>query len=262
MITATRLETGRIPSLITLHTDLAASKADWEWVIVVDGARDPAVPAPVRADPRVRILRTRQAVGAAGARNLGLGVARGEYVTSADDDDRLPAGSLEHRLDAVRSHGAAWAGGMLADLRDGVLAAWDCPMPAGDAAPGDVWRAWGCPCAPFPIGPTTLLVDADLLRLVGGWHGLPQAEDFGMALAVTGSAPGVVLDEVVYIYRRHGAQMTTRPQFDELEPLVRHITFERGRLAAGASATAAVPGTRTARRLPPSLVEPSRCVPA
>lgn len=244
VITATLLEERRIPGLLQVHADLAASAVAWEWVVVVDGSHDREVPAPLRADHRVRLLRTGRPVGAAAARNLGLGIARGRYVTAADDDDRLPPFSLDHRLAAVRRCRVAWAGGMLADLREGILTGWDCPMRAGAVAPGDVWRAWGCPCAPFPLGPTTLLVDAGLLREVGGWHGLPQAEDFGMVLAVTGRAPGIVLDEVVYVYCRHEAQMTTRPGFDDLEPLVRHITFERGRLVAHERAPAAVPRVR------------------
>jgi hypothetical protein len=241
ILTASLLDPGRERYLVELHAQLAASAVDWEWIIVIDGAHARTLPEPLTRDPRVRVLRAGRPIGAAAARNLGLGLARGDYVTSVDDDDRSAPGSLESRLAAVTDYGLAWAGGLLADLRDGVLDAWNCPMPRGLAPPGAVWRAWGCPCLPFPIGPTTLLVDTELLRRVGGWHGLPQAEDFGMTLAVTGRAPGLVLDRVVYVYRRHASQMTTRRDFEDLEPLVRHITFERGRLEAAASAAVRLP---------------------
>lgn len=234
MVTATTVATDRQGFLLQLHADLVGCDADWEWVLVVDGAHHRKLPAQIVADPRVQVLRAGRAIGAAAARNLGLGVAAGRYVTSADDDDRLPCGSLGVRLAAATRYQVPWTCGALADLDGDVVRGWQSPMPTGSAAPGDVWRSWGCPCQPFPIGPTTLLVRTDLLRRVGGWHGLPQAEDFGMALAVTGAAPGYVLDDVVYLYRRHGGQMTTHPRFDELESLVRNITFERGRLCADA----------------------------
>jgi hypothetical protein len=201
-------------------------------VVAVDGDHARPLPAAIEADPRVRVLRVGRPVGAAHARNLALGLARGRYVTSADDDDHLPRGSLEQRLHAIATLSLGWVAGRLADLRDGALSPWDCAVSPGAKAPGDVWRSWSCPCLEFPLGPTTLLVEADLLRSVGGWHGLPQAEDLGMVLAVTGRAAGAMLDDVVYAYRRHPDQLTAQPGFLELEPLVRHITFERGRLLA------------------------------
>lgn len=233
VLTPTTLRPSRVGFLVDLYGDLVASSVDWEWVIAVDGRHDRRVPAAVERDPRVRVLYLRRSVGAAAARNLALGLAHGAYVTSADDDDHLPSGSLQRRLAAAAdAPGLGWVAGLLADLRGGALTAWDCAVPRGHNAPGDVWRAWSCPCLAFPLGPTTLLVEAGVLRRVGGWQGLPQAEDFGMVLAVTAAAAGVVLDEVVYAYRKHPGQMMTEPGFAELEPLVRYITFERGRLLA------------------------------
>jgi glycosyltransferase involved in cell wall biosynthesis len=233
LLTPTRLAASRLGFLAQLHADLCVSAVAWEWVIAVDGEHDRSLPASIATDPRVRTLRLGRRVGAANARNLALGLARGRYITSVDDDDHLPSGSLEQRLHAIAAAGCGWVAGRLADLRDGVLVPWACPVSAGRKAAGDVWRSWSCPCLEFPLGPTTLLIDAGLLRSVGGWHGLPQAEDFGMVLAVTGQAGGVMLDDVVYAYRRHPDQLTAQPDFVELEPLVRHITYERGRLLAG-----------------------------
>lgn len=233
VLTPTRLSPARLGFLAQLHADLSASAVAWEWVIAVDGVCERPVPAAIEADPRVRVLRIGRPVGAAHARNLALGIVRGRYVTSVDDDDHLPRGSLEQRLHEIAVPRLGWVAGRLADLRDGVLSPWECAVSPGAKAPGDVWRSWSCPCLEFPLGPTTLLVEADLLRSVGGWQGLPQAEDFGMVLAVTGRARGVMLGDVVYAYRRHPEQFTAQPGFVELEPLVRYITYERGRLLAG-----------------------------
>ena len=233
VLTPTQLSPPRLGFLAQLYADLCRSAVAWEWVIAVDGGCDRAVPAAIEADSRVRVLRIGRPVGAAHARNLALGIARGRYVTAADDDDHLPCGSLEQRLRVIAPLGLGWVAGRLADLHDGELSPWDCAVSPGAKAPGDVWRSWSCPCLEFPLGPTTLLVEAGLLRRVGGWQGLPQAEDFGMVLAVTGQARGMMLGEVVYAYRRHPDQFTAQPGFVELEPLVRHITYERGRLLAG-----------------------------
>lgn len=237
VLTPTTLRPDRADFLVALYADLAAAAVEWEWVLAVDGEHDRPVPAAIAADPRVHVLRIGRSVGAAAARNLALGLAHGAYISSVDDDDHLPAGSLERRLAAAVESGAGWVAGRLADLRGGTVTVWDCPLRRGENAPGDVWRAWSCPCLPFPLGPTTLLVEATLLRSVGGWQGLPQAEDFGMVLAVTGRAAGVMLDDVVYRYRKHPGQMMAQPGFPDLEPLVRYITYERGRLLAGLPAT-------------------------
>lgn len=233
VITPTRAQPSRMGLLTDLHRDLAASTTSWEWVLAVDGDDAPPLPDDLVHDPRVRVLRVGRQVGAAAARNLALGIARGDFITCVDDDDSLPQGSLEVRLEAARS-GMPWVAALLADEDHGATRVWDSPIARGVLQPGDVWRAWACPCLPFPIGPTTLLVEARLLRSVGGWQGLPQAEDFGMALAVTSRAPGMMLDDVVYVYHKHPGQSMRRHDFDDLEPLVRHITFERGRLLAEA----------------------------
>lgn len=215
-----------------LHADLAASGVEFEWIVAVDGEHDRRVPERIAADPRVRVLRLGRQSGAAAARNLALGLARGAYVTSVDDDDHLPAGSLRTRLEAIRRHRVSWVAGALADLHGTAFTRSEPRVAPGRVAPGDVWRAWGCPCLPFPVGPTTLLVEAELLRRVGGWQGLPQAEDLGMVLSVTARSPGLMLERVVYAYRKHARQMTTSREFSRLEPLARYIIYERGRLLA------------------------------
>lgn len=230
VLTPTAAHGSRAPFLLELYADLSASAADWEWIIAIDGGHRRHLPGAILADGRVRVLRVGRQIGAAAARNLALGVAHGHYVTCVDDDDRLPARSLERRLAAAVASGAGWVAGLLADDEAGTRTVWDCPVPRGRLAAGDVFRAWGCPCLPFPLGPTTLLTRVDLLRGVGGWQGLPQAEDFGMVLAVTSGAAGVMLDDVVYVYRKHAGQMVAGRAFEQWEPLVRYITFERGRL--------------------------------
>ncbi|RJL21245.1 glycosyltransferase family A protein [Bailinhaonella thermotolerans] len=233
IITATRLVPARIPYLLQLHASLAAQQdAAWRWILALDGVPADRVPPALRQDSRVTVVESARPAGAAAVRNLALHHVQTPWTTSAADDDLLPAGSLRRRLRAAAAHsGAGWVAGRSDDLLPGGrLRRWTCPAPPGHHAPGGVWRCWPAPEATLPLGPWTLLTRTDLLRRVGGWQGLPQAEDIGMLIAVTGTAPGIVLPESVYCYRKHPGQMMRSPGFDLLEPAVRQITWERGRL--------------------------------
>ena len=223
VITPTRLLPDRLSMLVNLNNSLKNNESEIEHVIVVDGVGGTALPAEIRND--VTVVTTDRQIGQAAARNLGLAVARGKWITSADDDDWLYPNSIDQRLDAIKgARNVMWSAGYCKD--DYKLD--PCIVQAGLSLPGDVWRAWPTPKASIPLGPTTLLVEANLLRKAGGWMGLPQAEDIGMMIAVTCMAPGIVIDAYVYHIRLHAGQMTKTPWFDELELLSRRCAWERG----------------------------------
>lgn len=234
VITPTRLIESRLSYLEALHESLilAAPEHGFEWVVVVDGTSDALLPQSLREDSRVRCVVTGRPMGAALARNIGLASVQTKWVTSCDDDDLLPEGSLDARVNALLENGdRQWSAGLLCDLfADGSVSVWDCPAPRGLVPAGELWRVWGAPGSVFPLGPTTLLVETSLMRSVGGWQGLPQGEDFGFVMAVSSVAAGVMLDEIVYLYRKHEEQMTKAVGFDLMEPLIREVTFERGRI--------------------------------
>lgn len=237
VITPTRLLPERVPMLLELHHSLQANRCRVEHVVVVDGNPQAAIPAELRDNATVYVVP--KAVGQAAARNFGLCLAQGEWITSADDDDLLPSGSIDQRLEALAAHPEClWSAGYLSEperrhkeiLRPGRL------------APGDVWRAWSDPDHPIPLGPTSLLIDRALLRRLGGWMGLCQGEDLGMMMAVTSTAPGVLIDSWVYHYRMHPGQMTQAPDFVGLESLCRRCAWQRGQqLVGGANPASAEP---------------------
>ena len=209
--------------LSNLNRSLADNSCNIEHVIVVDGNDLEALPAELAASATV--IASARPIGQAAARNLGLLVARGEWITSADDDDWLYPHSIDKRLDAINGQtGALWAAGYCTDdlKNDPAIVA------AGPCLAGDVWRAWPSPHDSIPLGPTTLLVQAALLKRVGGWMGLPQGEDVGMMIAVTSSAAGVLISDYVYHIRLHVGQMTKSAWFDDLELLSRRSAWERG----------------------------------
>jgi len=223
VITPTRLLPDRLSMLVELNESLGNNDCFVEHVIVVDGASQEEVPAEIRQ--RATVIATGRPIGQAAARNLGLAIANGEWITSADDDDWLYPQSIDKRLHAIHAQpGARWSAGYCTDdstIDPGIV-------PAGPCSPGDIWRAWPTPKASIPLGPTTLLVEANLLKRAGGWMGLPQGEDIGMMMAVTCMAPGVVIDAYVYHIRLHGGQMTKTTWFDDLELLSRRCAWERG----------------------------------
>lgn len=223
VITPTRLLPDRLGMLVELNQSLKNNNCSVEHVIVVDGARREALPDGICAGATV--IATERPIGQAAARNLGLVVAQGEWITSADDDDWLHPHSIDQRLDAIRGRqGALWSAGYCTDdyKTDPKI------VPAGPSSPGDIWRAWPTPKASIPLGPTTLLMEANLLKRAGGWMGLPQGEDIGMMMAVTCMAPGIVIEAYVYHIRLHGGQMTKTLWFDDLELLARRSAWERG----------------------------------
>ena len=209
--------------LSELNRSLAQNSCSVEHVIVVDGNGIEALPAELGANATVVV--SARPIGQAAARNLGLLVARGAWITSADDDDWLYPHSIDQRLAAIEGQaGALWAAGYCTDD----LKTDPAIVNAGPCLAGDIWRAWPSPHDSIPLGPTTLLVQAALLKRVGGWMGLPQGEDVGMMIAVTSSAPGVLIADYVYHIRLHVGQMTKATWFDDLELLSRRSAWERG----------------------------------
>lgn len=223
VITPTRLLPDRLSMLVDLNKSLKNNDCDVEHVVVVDGMGGGVLPAEILNDATV--ITTDRQIGQAAARNLGLSVARGKWITSADDDDWLYPHSIDQRLDAIKgTSNTLWSAGYCKD--DSKLD--PSIVPAGFSSPGDIWRAWPTPKARIPLGPTTLLVEANLLRMAGGWMGLPQAEDIGMMIAVTCMAPGIIVDAYVYHIRLHAGQMTKTSWFDNLELISRRCAWERG----------------------------------
>ncbi|MGW7303977.1 glycosyltransferase family 2 protein [Streptomyces sp. NPDC054835] len=228
VVIATQLRPERLPYLTEMHASLARQTIPWEAVLVLDGASPDDVPAPIAADPRVRILALPRPVGAACARNLGLTEVRTEFMNWADDDDAFPDWSLGVRLNAFTDQ-LGWVAGYSEDwLPDGTTRLWECPAPPGFHAAGDIVTYWPLPQDTIPIGPTTILARTRLVRAAGGMGGLVQGEDYMAAVGVTALAPGVLLPLPVYKYRKHEGQMTRGERYDELELAARRHAHAYG----------------------------------
>lgn len=94
---------------------------DLELVLVDDGSTHPATLASLAAltssESRVTMLRSTQNRGPAGARNLGIHHAKGDWIGFIDADDLWTAGRLARAMDILRQHpNAEWIGGAEATL--------------------------------------------------------------------------------------------------------------------------------------------------
>ncbi len=231
VVIATQLRPERLGYLTELHASLTRQTVPWEAALVLDGVDRALLPAPVAADPRVRVVELPRPVGAAAARNLGLRTVRTPFVCYSDDDDLLSDDSLAVRHRRITETGLGWVAGWSADLHpDGTTTIWRCPTPPGVHQPGDVTGYWTSPDAQIPLGQTMLLARTDLVVAAGGHGGLPQGEDFVMVNGVTNLAAGELLPKIVYFYRKHPSQMTAGgAAFLELEGPAREFAFRHGR---------------------------------
>ena len=113
----------------------AQTCGDWEWIIVNDGSTDgTAAYLDALTDPRIRVVHQANA-GVSSARNVGLTMARGGFVTFLDADDALPARSLEVRAAFLDDHPSASVVDGRVLIKDAALGATLSERAGGDLGP-------------------------------------------------------------------------------------------------------------------------------
>ncbi|MFJ8752065.1 glycosyltransferase family 2 protein [Streptomyces sp. NPDC102441] len=228
VITPTRLLPNRLPYLELFHASLQAQTVEWELVLALDGADPDLVPTSLARDRRVKVLALPK-VGAAGARNLALNLAEGDWIQYADDDDIFPAEAFAVRHRHALKHDLGWVAGWSADLfSDGSIRVWRCPTPHGAHAAGEVWTYWPTAQDTIPLGQTQMIARRGLVQAASGHGGLPQGEDYLYVGALTALSAGALLPVVTYHYRQHEEQMTRSQDHDGLESAVRQFAWQSG----------------------------------
>ncbi len=190
-----------------IRSALSQTVSNIEVVVVDDGSTPPFVPE--SDDGRVRVVRRDKAGGVSAARNRGIAVARGSWITFLDDDDELLPDMIERSVDAAKtstlpSPVAVWSRmEMRAD--DGSIAGYCMPPTlerGGEyniAARGN-FRAHN-----------TLVIPTAVVREIGGFDErmvVFQADDFGVRLNAAASL--LAIDDVLYRMLHHDQPRLTK----------------------------------------------------
>ena len=92
----------------TFDSVLSQTYASWEWIIVEDHSTDDSfsyIESLVKGDSRITLIRTERNSGTAVARNLGLNLAKGQYIDFLDADDFLDKDYLEKQVAFMKDNG-------------------------------------------------------------------------------------------------------------------------------------------------------------
>lgn len=189
-------------------------------VIVVD---DSPVPSSSWLQERATVVRT-GGVGEGAARAAGLAATRSRWVAFCDDDDRWHPDKLRRQLAALGGEpGWCLTGVERVDGDDRRLGHWGLERAEALVVEGGLLRRL-LTHNPIPAGPSSLVVDAELLRSVGGWD--PEFSYFAdwecFIRLATVCDPVFVPDELVR-YRVWDGQMIgdRRPGWTALDQLRR-----------------------------------------
>jgi glycosyltransferase involved in cell wall biosynthesis len=190
---------------------------DLEIVVVDDGSADDtaAVVAGYR-DARIRRLSLERRSGAARARNVGIGVARGEWVAFLDSDDEWLPPKLEAQLaraaNADRRVDAVYCLRSIHDHLTGRARPQRSPLHEGDVFDALLRGGW--------TPPTSLvMVRRAALEAVGGFdEALPSFQDYDLwlRLAQRGSWFAAV-DAVLVVKHHHEGPQITRDYAARIE---------------------------------------------
>lgn len=189
---------------------LNQSLRDLELVVVDDGSTDdsPRILAELaRTDARLHVVRQDNA-GPSPARNLGIEIARGEWLAFLDADDWWSTDCLRRLHEAAVTSGAglAYCGWQNVGQAGGPGEPWLPP----DHSAADIELLCFTSC-PWPIH--ALLVQRRRIREAGGFDATLRAcEDFDLWLRISRDLRVVRVPEVMAFYRHHGdTQLTGQP---------------------------------------------------
>lgn len=175
--------------------DAARQEGGLEVIVVDDGSNEDIGPVLDRFDSRVTIRLLRQSQqGPSAARNRGLDIARGEFISFLDADDVWPAGSLQTRAAVLASQpDTEVVHGRLRNLlRDD----------------GGRQTYFGPPRRSFNVG--SMLFRRRIFDRIGRLNErlrFGEDVDFLVRIVETG-VERYLVDEVCLYYRRHGGGLT------------------------------------------------------
>jgi GT2 family glycosyltransferase len=200
----------------TLASVLAQDVHGMEIILIDDGSSDGSAELVRSRFPEVRVV-TQANQGVAAARNHGIGLARGEWVSLVDADDIWLPGKLAAQLEAMR---------LLPGCRMSYTA-WQV-WPSDTAQPSDAYLAtlqasaadaarWNGPSGwIYPqllldcvVWTSTVLMHRSLLAEIGGFDAtLRVGEDYDLWLRASRVTPILRVARPYALYRSHPASIT------------------------------------------------------
>ncbi len=185
----------------TIESVLGQTHPTIETIVVDDGSTDDTPRVVGAYADRVRYVRQAN-VGPAAARNTGLRMARGAYVTFLDHDDRLRPTAVARRaalLDDRADVGVAYCGWRYVDGLGRPLPPTGWPRREGDVLADLILGNL--------ITPSAALARRELVDAVGGFDAtLAGGEDWDLWLRVSrAGARWACIDEALLDYRVHPA---------------------------------------------------------
>ena len=193
----------------TLDSVLDQDFTDQEVIVVDDGSTDDTLQTLAIYGDRIRVLRQKNS-GPAVARNLGIGEARGQYITILDSDDLWFPWTLATYAEAIRQFDSpAFLAGAPFVFENETLVRAVAQTPlraerfADYLASGDAWR-W--------FGASSFVLRADAVRTVGGFSTeWINSDDADLALRL-GQAAGFVDIQapVTFAYRDHAGSLKSK----------------------------------------------------
>jgi glycosyltransferase involved in cell wall biosynthesis len=170
----------RLTIVEAIDSVLAQTSSSWELIVIDDHSPDGtgSFVSQRYNDDRIRVFRTNSNVGAGHCRNIGLQLARGEYIAILDADDRSLSDRHELQLQAFDLHPdvAAVSGHMLE------FGSWGGPVLNRMPTDPTVIRRRQIN-GRMPIAHGASMFRRDVLLHVGGYdERCRRAEDYGLFL--------------------------------------------------------------------------------
>lgn len=189
-----------------IESILRQSFGDFEFLIVDDGSSDESAAVAERcADPRIRLVRNGTNRGLVASLNLGLDLARGDYVARMDADDISMRDRLQRQVDFMEGHpDVAVCGSWLEAFegRKGTL--WPPPLEDAEIKCGLLFES-------VIYHPTVMLRKSALLEgAVRYDSAFPHAEDYELWERMARSCRLANLGVVLLRYRLHGRSVGRR----------------------------------------------------
>ena len=188
--------------------------ANWELVVVDDSSSDnteEVVKKLQERDTRIKYLKLKKNRGCSGARNEGIKICSGDYITFLDSDDEYAHTKIERQLEVFHNSSNAKLGivscGAI-DHRDGIEYNRRMPLPKKD-----YYRALLGKEKRIGVGSPFMMIKASIIKEEGHYFDadMPAAIDWDIAVRILKKYDLEYVDEYLVYYYHHSNERMYNP---------------------------------------------------